>query len=82
MSLRDGKYYGDMLPANFDAGYDSHIRGNGSGFTPHAYFPGRQQIGNESGANGPLYAARPSAGMVIEINRRHVRGGPYRVYPA
>ena len=51
-------------------GYDSHIRGTGNGYARHHIFPGLMMAGNEAGANAPIYAHNPDAGVRIEIDRR------------
>jgi len=74
--------YDQCLPHQFNSGYHSHIRGAGSGNFPHKIFPGTQQVGNESGANGPLYASNPNEGLIVEVDRRHGGGHPWhKIYP-
>lgn len=55
---------------NFNLGYLSHIRGEGNGPIPSHVFPGTAQLGNESGANGPIFIdAFP--GYWTELKRRY-----------
>jgi len=61
-------------------GYDSHIRGFHKGYAGHHVFPGMQMAGNEAGANAPIYAYAPDAGIRIEINRRHQEGNPWHKF--
>ncbi len=66
----------------FNNGYMSHIRGRGSGLYPHTHvFPGTMQVGNESGANGPIYVSNPDVGNIIEIKRNYDGlPGYYHIY--
>lgn len=56
----------------FRDGAYSHIRGDGSDLYPTSkVFPGTMQIGNESGANGPIYIYNPDYGHLEILKRRH-----------
>ncbi len=79
-SLHDcnNKWYGQHLyspPCNvysFDNGFNSHIRGSGIGILSNSkVFPGVLQLGNESGANGPLWVDNTDQGVMVELNRRY-----------
>lgn len=60
----------------FRNGFYSQIRGTGSNLDPYSkVFPGTQQLGNESGINGPIYTANPDVGMLIQVKGR-VDGTP------
>jgi len=76
MSAQRYRYDGN-LPQYFDSGYASAIRGQGYGYTNTHVFPGTQQIGNEAGANGPLYAQNPDRGFIVIVNRAY---GPSRAW--
>lgn len=56
----------------FDNGFNSHIRGTGTGLIHGTkVFPGVRQLGNEAGANGPIYIDNPDQGLIIALNRRY-----------
>lgn len=62
-------------------GFDSHIRGFHTGYTPHHVFPGKQMAGNEAGTNGPIYSSQPgNYGNTIEIKRRHDGHHPWHKF--
>ena len=62
-------------------GFDSNVRVIiGERMVPQAVFPGLQQAGNESGANGPLYAVNAAGAPILEINRRYTDKGILKEY--
>lgn len=66
------KYMPQCTNGRFRDGTYSHIRGDGVDLQPHSkVFPGTGQLGNESGANGPIYVYNGDAGPLIIIKRRH-----------
>ena len=64
----------------FNLGFNSHIRGFNveDSFVSSHVFPGKAQLGNESGANGPIYTWNDGM-TVIELNKRYNRNGMFIV---
>lgn len=70
------KFMPGCTNGRFRDGAYSHIRGDGVDLAPKSkVFPGTMQIGNESGANGPIYITNPDYGH-IEILKRRYNGTP------
>jgi hypothetical protein len=70
------KYMPQCTNGRFRDGTYSHIRGDGSDLQPYSkVFPGTAPLGNESGANGPIYVYNGDGGPVIIIRRRYI--GPH-----
>ncbi len=62
-------YNHPLAMQNFDSGYfhdSSYLH------TSQRVFPGLQQIGNESGANGPIYIVNAADAPLIAVNRRYI----------
>jgi hypothetical protein len=75
------KYMPECTNGRFRDGTYSHIRGDGVDLQPVSkVFPGKGQLGNESGANGPIYTYNPDQGPIIIIKRRHDGGAKHRIY--
>jgi hypothetical protein len=56
----------------FRDGFSSHIRGMGSHLAPYTkVYPGTQQLGNESGINGPIYVSNPDVGLLDVVKGVH-----------
>lgn len=66
------KFMPQCTNGRFRDGAYSHIRGDGSDLAPKTkVFPGTMQIGNESGANGPIYIYNPDYGHLEILKRRY-----------
>jgi hypothetical protein len=66
----------------FDLGFNSHIRmpNQPPYLTVSHVFPGVAQLGDEAGANGPIFIQNNSHSPIIELKRRYDQKGAYRVY--
>lgn len=79
---RGNNHYLPMCSNNkFGLGFDSHIRGHNTRheLTRSHVFPGTEQLGNESGANGPIFIFNDGVNFT-ELKRRYDGYGPYNYY--
>jgi len=75
------KYMPSCTNGRFRDGAYSHIRGDGVDLEHISkVFPGTGQLGNESGANGPIYTYNGDVGPLIILKRRHDGGSMHRIH--